>query len=379
MRAMAILYIGPKQNPDFLTDYYLSPILGPDAHLVKFPPILMTCGEKDPFVDDTVIFAGRIREAKRARKAELLRKNNKLGDSLRMSTGTKDRILQESEEDWVQMKIIEGWGHGYLQMATLMREAKMTIDEIGDWIGDAFATHQTNVNNSRLRESLGSPKSSERRTSFRARSKERRPVPTTTPSTETSEADEALSFIPKKRRTPPNSFSHPSTVDEEKVSSINSFGDKSSSSGSGETMIPLTPPDALAPHAPASGGKNGKVQVPIILTAVDAQSPPVRQPSPKPNSVLPPVLATIRDDLPSRRGNSRRNISDPSSKLQTRTSSPNGRVATPIKAALLDEMELMRRRRQDAVYGISDRVLSSDVEDDGNSTPTGVDRDAYGL
>jgi len=70
MRAMAILYIGPHRNPDFATDYYISPILTPTDLLAQFPPLLMQCGEKDPFVDDTVIFAGRVREAKRARKIE---------------------------------------------------------------------------------------------------------------------------------------------------------------------------------------------------------------------------------------------------------------------------------------------------------------------
>lgn len=58
MRAMAILYVGPKQNPDFQTDYYISPILAPEGLLAQFPPVLMICGEKDPFVDDTVIWAG---------------------------------------------------------------------------------------------------------------------------------------------------------------------------------------------------------------------------------------------------------------------------------------------------------------------------------
>ena len=71
MRAMAIMYIGPLRNPDFATDYHVSPILAPSRLLEQFPPILMQCGEKDPFVDDTIIFAGRVREAKRRRRAAL--------------------------------------------------------------------------------------------------------------------------------------------------------------------------------------------------------------------------------------------------------------------------------------------------------------------
>ena len=128
MRAMCILYLGPKHNPDFSADYYISPILAPSALLAHFPPVLMICGEKDPFVDDTVIFAGRIREAKRARKMDAVRKaaakGARFGEGLRMSASTSsegsrktskdqaDPIVDEEEEDWVQVKIYEGWGHG---------------------------------------------------------------------------------------------------------------------------------------------------------------------------------------------------------------------------------------------------------------------------
>lgn len=141
MRAMAILYIGPHRNPDFYSDYHISPILAPAHLLAQFPPLLMQCGEKDPFVDDTVIFAGRVREAKRARKMEfdllLSGKSARFGENLRMSTAEvniegksaaelkreRDKLVQESEEDWVQMVLFSDWSHGYLQMPTLMHEA----------------------------------------------------------------------------------------------------------------------------------------------------------------------------------------------------------------------------------------------------------------
>src|ERR1700733_10088880 len=160
MRAMAILYIGPHRNPDFTTDYHISPILAPSHILAQFPPLLMQCGEKDPFVDDTVIFAGRIREAKRARKVELdlaiAGKSARFGESLRMSTATseqstpaegtrlaamkkeRDQLARETEEDWVQMVLFSEWSHGYLQMPSLMSEAKAVIEDLGDWIDDAF-------------------------------------------------------------------------------------------------------------------------------------------------------------------------------------------------------------------------------------------------
>ena len=158
MRAMAILYIGPHRNPDFATDYFISPILTPSSLLAQFPPLLMQCGEKDPFVDDTVIFAGRVREAKRARKAELdlllTGKSAKFGEGLRMTdvhldnvndavmmVAERDQLSRETEDDWVQMVLFSDWSHGYLQMMTLMSEAKAVVEDLADWIEDAFVRH----------------------------------------------------------------------------------------------------------------------------------------------------------------------------------------------------------------------------------------------
>jgi hypothetical protein len=118
MRAMAILYIGPSQNPDLSTDYYISPLLAPARLLADFPPVLLVCGEKDPFVDDTVVMAGRIREA-RAQAA-----GRAIDDA-----GRDD----DNDDEWVRMEIMEGWGHGYLQMVALMPEIKGVLEgEFGD-------------------------------------------------------------------------------------------------------------------------------------------------------------------------------------------------------------------------------------------------------
>jgi hypothetical protein len=145
MRAMAILYIGPHLNPDFASDYHISPILTPAQLLAKFPPLLLQCGEKDPFVDDTIIFAGRVREAKRQRREEIRK-------VLGMGRGNMDdaefqrledelgHLEVESDEDWLQMQIFSGWSHGYLQMPALMPEAQVAIDDIATWIEGVFAT-----------------------------------------------------------------------------------------------------------------------------------------------------------------------------------------------------------------------------------------------
>ncbi|KAI0358414.1 alpha/beta-hydrolase [Trametes cingulata] len=251
MRAMAILYIGPHRNPDFQSDYQLSPILAPDRLLAQFPPLLMSCGEKDPFVDDTLIFAGRVREAKRARRAELERvlagRSSQYGEQLRMSVHDvgpdaslralrreRDRLAAETEEDWVRMHIFSEWSHGYLQMPSLMREARVVIDDLADWMQEVFgrecnaaATAAVSsprsagvhaggqadgippvvISEDRRREP-SPPKPRPRRMST---PKGRRAPPDadglTSATSETSEldTDEVLSFSPK-RRSPPSSF-----------------------------------------------------------------------------------------------------------------------------------------------------------------------------
>lgn len=131
MRAMAILYIGPYRNPDFATDYHISPILTPDCLLAQFPPLMIQCGEKDPFVDDSVIFAGRVREAKSARIIELemalsgrrVRSEEDLASVEEMKR-EKARLTSENESDWVQLVLLADWSHGYLQMPTLLPKAR---------------------------------------------------------------------------------------------------------------------------------------------------------------------------------------------------------------------------------------------------------------
>ncbi|KAJ9476285.1 Alpha/beta hydrolase fold domain containing protein [Pseudozyma hubeiensis] len=161
LRAMAILYIGPKRQPDLDHDYYLSPVVAPAHLLAEFPPVLFICGEKDPLCDDTVIMAGRIREAKLAKKADLERRkamaSARFGEGLRttpISSNSQaklpvDPIEQESPDDWVQMRIIEGWSHGFLQMSSLMPEAKQVIGFLGTWMSLVFEEHRDKLDEER--------------------------------------------------------------------------------------------------------------------------------------------------------------------------------------------------------------------------------------
>lgn len=210
-------------DPDFEQDYYISPILAPPSLLAKFPPMLMTCGEKDPFVDDTVIFAGRVREAKRAWKSEceerLRNKGPKYPESLRMTSldSAKSRLLHESEEDWVQMEIFEGWSHGYLQMTALMPDAKGVINRIGEWADGAFLRFghrvlpaQTPRNSQAIRDISPQPAGTRRGSHSKRQRPDMDPAIALTSGTETE--GEGLTMITRKRRSPPPSFSTSSTV-----------------------------------------------------------------------------------------------------------------------------------------------------------------------
>jgi hypothetical protein len=126
MRAMIILYIGPHHRPDFSTDFLLSPLLAPESLLAKFPRTWMLTGERDPLVDDTVIFAGRLRQAKRADWVTA----RELG--LDWARG------EFREEDWVNVDLIPGISHGFLQFVGVFPDGWKYIFRCGKWIAQAF-------------------------------------------------------------------------------------------------------------------------------------------------------------------------------------------------------------------------------------------------
>ncbi|KAJ4368903.1 hypothetical protein N0V83_005985 [Neocucurbitaria cava] len=126
MRAMIILYIGPHHRPDFSTDFLLSPLLAPESLLARFPQTWMLTGERDPLVDDTVIFAGRLRQAKRADWVTA----RELG--LDWARG------EFREEDWVNVDLIPGISHGFLQFVSVFPEGWKHIFRCAKWINEAF-------------------------------------------------------------------------------------------------------------------------------------------------------------------------------------------------------------------------------------------------
>ena len=126
MRAMIILYVGPHSRPDFSTDFLLSPVLAPEALLAKFPKTYFLTGERDPLVDDTVIFAGRLRQAK-------------YNDFIqRKELGLVNGRDEFHEKDHVEVTLIPGISHGFLQFVSVFPEGWRHIFRCGRWIEEIF-------------------------------------------------------------------------------------------------------------------------------------------------------------------------------------------------------------------------------------------------
>lgn len=126
MRAMIILYIGPHNRPDFSRDYLLSPVLAPDTLLARFPKVYFLTGERDPLVDDTAIFAGRLRRAKlMAREMEERKQPGRLRKEL-------------DEADICEVHLIPGISHGFLQFVGVYPEGWEHIYRCGRWIEECF-------------------------------------------------------------------------------------------------------------------------------------------------------------------------------------------------------------------------------------------------
>ncbi|KAE8352667.1 Alpha/Beta hydrolase protein [Aspergillus coremiiformis] len=142
MRAMIILYIGPHNRPDFSTDFLLSPVLAPEALLARFPKTYIITGERDPLVDDTVIFAGRLRQAKLHQFRE------------RQELGLEKSHRRFHEKDHVEVSLLPGLSHGFLQMAGFFPDSWKHINKCATWIRDIFAAAERRKSSSSFLQSL---------------------------------------------------------------------------------------------------------------------------------------------------------------------------------------------------------------------------------
>ena len=131
MRAMIILYVGPYNRPDFSTDFLLCPLHAPEALLARFPKTYFLTGERDPLVDDTVIMAGRIRQA----KSNLFLARKELGL-------IKDK-KEFDESEHVEVMLIPGISHGFFQFVAIFSEGWKHIFRCARWMEDIFDTNDS--------------------------------------------------------------------------------------------------------------------------------------------------------------------------------------------------------------------------------------------
>ncbi|WPH04230.1 Hypothetical protein R9X50_00711900 [Acrodontium crateriforme] len=145
LRSMIILYIGPHQRPDFATDYLLSPLLAPEQLLVRFPKTYMLCGERDPLVDNTVIFAGRIREARKHQLQE------------RKELGLVPADTEFDDTKHVEVMLVPGISHGFLQFVSVYPEGWKYIFQCSRWMKEVFQASVARDLGSRGSSSVPSP------------------------------------------------------------------------------------------------------------------------------------------------------------------------------------------------------------------------------
>ena len=182
MRAMALLYLGSSPEPaDLGSDYYLSPVIAPDELLARFPKTYFICGEKDPFVDDTVVLAGRLRDIKKKAHREWRRTikryppphsaaspasdsiidgqpatshrprhlsipNSPSIDSETVHQILNNHIFSRDPEAMVRVNILEGISHAFFNMAAILPEAKQATRLTSNCFLEMFADEDAGKN-----------------------------------------------------------------------------------------------------------------------------------------------------------------------------------------------------------------------------------------
>ncbi|KAG0235969.1 hypothetical protein BGW42_004424 [Actinomortierella wolfii] len=114
-RAMAIMYTGSNaifSNPD---QYETSPIRTPDHLLQQFPPVFIMSGQKDPLVDDSLLFMARLKRARRA---------------------TQEANPQMIYLRQDKLRIVRDVSHGFLHLMSLMPDIRDAIVVLGEQLKD---------------------------------------------------------------------------------------------------------------------------------------------------------------------------------------------------------------------------------------------------
>ncbi|QIW97743.1 hypothetical protein AMS68_003261 [Peltaster fructicola] len=126
MRAMLLLYVGEHNQPDFATDYLLSPLLAPDELLAQFPKVYMLTGERDPLSDDTVLFAGRLRQAHEERFIS------------RQELGLESSRKLFNVNEHVEYVMVPGISHGFLQFVNIYPAGWKYVAQCRHWMMELF-------------------------------------------------------------------------------------------------------------------------------------------------------------------------------------------------------------------------------------------------
>ncbi|KAF9296444.1 Alpha/Beta hydrolase protein [Linnemannia elongata] len=118
LRALMVMYIGGDTTLDHKSDYLVSPIYTPDHILAQYPRTYIITGEKDPLVDDSIIFMAKMRRAKRAAGADL-----------------------ESDA----LRIVSGVSHAFMQMTGIVPEMKELVRVVGEELLDMIKIPQVQL------------------------------------------------------------------------------------------------------------------------------------------------------------------------------------------------------------------------------------------
>ncbi len=366
-------------------------------------------------MDDTVIFGGKIREAKRMRKTEL--RAGVGGEPLRLSATNpsakereRERLLLENESDWVEMRLVEGWGHGFLQMTALLPRARLLINDLADWIGDRFAGANgaasvvrppAPASNAVSASAIKVPRSSYAQK--RADSPSRRPeAPRRTSTGSGGGSGSATGAI----ATGAHSASNNAT--KVPIFSISSAPTTSPSPGPSSSGVSptakLVPMNRITSEDLSSSAQSTETErdAPLMFIPRKNRSPPSScgadsvhpqragtptKPGVSFGETLMPARTRPATPTSNRIGPNPTDILKNAGDVLKRAMSPSRQSPMPPAAlnsaggaVLLSEAELMRRRREDAVFGMGDMMTtsavlgsrSSSTGDDGQSNAKGL-------
>ncbi|KAG0327305.1 hypothetical protein BGZ99_007900 [Dissophora globulifera] len=115
LRALMVMYIGGDPALDLKSNYLVSPIYTPDHILAQYPRTYIISGEKDPLVDDSIIFMAKLRRAKRAASADM-----------------------ESDT----LRIVSEVSHAFLHMSGVVPEMRDLVRVVGEELMDMLKPPQ---------------------------------------------------------------------------------------------------------------------------------------------------------------------------------------------------------------------------------------------